>query len=241
MRELAGIKPGTLVAMSNSSDPYPPLEKDLRWSRLCLQCLGERGVRVQVVTKSDLVVRDADLLESMSAMVSMTVTTLDESLARRLEPGAPAPKKRLWAMGHLSGRKIPVAARIDPLIPGINDAEIEELVLAAAAAGARHITSSTYKARPDSQRRLRLAFPEEAQALKSLFAEGSRAAGSLYLPLGMRRELLERVRREAMRQGITFSCCREGLDEGTEPSCDGSHLVPDKSSNQFITNKGKLS
>jgi len=105
---------------------------------------------VQIVTKSDLVTRDIDLLAAMKAAVAVTVTTLDDSLSLRLEPGAPSPKRRLFALNELSRAGIPLSARIDPIIPGINDCGIEDLVYSLHSAGVRHITSSTYKARPDS-------------------------------------------------------------------------------------------
>jgi len=122
-REAAKIAPGTLVAMSNSSDPYPPGERDLELSRGCLEILKERGLQVQVVTKSDLVAKDADLLRSMAATVAVTITTLKDSLSQRMEPGAPLPKRRLDAMRILNENEIPVSARVDPIIPGINDSE----------------------------------------------------------------------------------------------------------------------
>ena len=92
-KDLAKIKPDTLVAMSNSSDPYPSMEKELRLSRRCLQILKKMDCRVQVVTKSDLVAEDADLLASMKATVAVTVTTLKDSICRKLEPGAVLPRK----------------------------------------------------------------------------------------------------------------------------------------------------
>src|SRR5512137_2144784 len=97
-RESSRIKPGTLVAMSNSSDPYPPQEKELRLTRGCLQILKERDLCVQVVTKSHLVAQDAQLLSEMRACVAITITSLSESICSKLEPGAPSPARRLEAM-----------------------------------------------------------------------------------------------------------------------------------------------
>jgi DNA repair photolyase len=158
--------------MSNSSDPYPPQEEKLRLSRSCLEILRARGLAVQVVTKSHRVAQDADLLAGMRACVAITLTTLDDSLSRNLEGGAPLPGLRLKAMTRLADLGVPISARIDPIVPGINDTEIENLVSAACRAGARHITSSTLKARPGSLKRIINAFPEEGAALKILFAAG---------------------------------------------------------------------
>lgn len=226
-RESKKIKPGTLVALSNSSDPYPLMEKDLNLSRGCLQILKRRNLAVQVVTKSDLVIKDADLLASMRATVAITITTLDNSIARKLEKGAPLPERRLEAMRLLTERCIPVSARIDPIIPGINDSEIGSLVHAACQAGASHIISSTYKARSDSLKRICMAFPDDGERLKALYHK-ERNAGSLYLPLEMRKSLMSEVEQRATDAGVTFSTCREGFVPMCGVKCDGSHLVPCK-------------
>lgn len=224
-REVLRVKPGSLVMMSSSSDPYPEQERDQMITRGCLNALKSGGLRVLVVTKSDLVCRDADILGEMGSAVSITITTLREGLARLLEPGAPTPKKRLEAIRTLHLKGIPVSARIDPLIPGINDSEIEDLVDAACRAGAKHITSSTYKARPDSLRRILLAFPGQSEGLKALFETGSRIGGSLYLPKEIRESLMLRVERAVLRSDMTFASCREGMAAPKGALCDGSHLI----------------
>jgi len=224
-RESSRVRPGTLVAMSNSSDPYPPREKELLLSQGCLQILKERGLCVQVVTKSHLVARDAEFLADFFSCVAITVTTLHDSICQRLEPGAPLPAKRLDAMAKLAKKGVAVSARIDPIIPGINDAEIEQLVAAVSRAGAGHITSSTYKARPENMNRIISAFPQECEALKSQFAAGDRVAGSSILPAGIRRDLMQKVKECAQREGLTFSTCREGCSTVPGINCDGSHLL----------------
>jgi DNA repair photolyase len=211
--------------MSNSSDPYPPLERDLRLTRRCLLVLKEKDLRVQVVTKSHLVTDDADLLSGMAATVAITITTLRESLSLRLEPQAPPPQKRLDALRTLREAGVPVSARIDPIIPGINDAEIEDLVTAVARAGAMHITSSTYKARPDSLGRICSAFPDEGERLRALFQGERRTAGCMRLQSEMRRDLMERVKHMAIREGVSFASCREDLAPMPAVNCDGSHLL----------------
>lgn len=224
-REAAKINPGTLVAMSNSSDPYPAMEKELELSRGCLQILKEKSLPVQIVTKSDLVIRDADLLSSMRSTVAISITTLSDSISRKLEPGAPSPSRRLMAIRRLTDYNIPVSARIDPIIPGINESEIEELVLAVCRAGAEHIISSTYKARKDNLRRVCSAFPRAGDALKVMFQRGCSISRSLYLSPDMRQELMREVERSALREGVTFSACREGFAPQDGINCDGTHLL----------------
>jgi DNA repair photolyase len=227
-RELARTEPGTIVSLSNSSDPYPPMEKELQLTRGCLLLLKDHNLKVQVVTKSDLVKRDVDILKELPSAVSITVTTLRDDLSRRLEPAAPLPERRLDAVRALRREGISVSVRLDPIIPGINDSEIEQLVSAASGAGAMHIISSSYKARPDSWKRLCHIFPEETQALGRLFEQGSRVGGSRYLPVEVREKIMTAVCEATSGEGLTFSCCREGLGFAGAASCDGSHLLSDE-------------
>jgi DNA repair photolyase len=202
------------------------MEKELRLSRGCLQILKRMDCRVQVVTKSDLVAEDADLLAGMRATVAVTVTTLKDSICRKLEPGAPLPRKRLEAMTTLADLGVPVSARIDPIIPGINDSEIEDLVYAAVQAGARHIVSSTYKARPGNVKRISSAFPDAGVVLRMLLQKDSRESGSLLLPRELRCSLMQKVKDNASKMGVASSTCREGFPSVPGTNCDGSHLLP---------------
>ncbi|MEM2865649.1 MAG: radical SAM protein [Candidatus Hadarchaeales archaeon] len=224
-REVEKLTGRPLISMCNSSDPYPPAERELLLTRECLERLVGRA-RVLVVTKSDLVVRDLDLLSRLPCAVSVTLTTLRPGLARRLEPGAPPPERRLKALRELSDAGVPVSVRLDPVIPGLNEEEIESLVEAAASSGAKHLTSSTFKPRGDSWERMRRGFPGLFPRLRELYLGGERRKRSLYLPGEMRRELMERVREACLSLGLTFSTCREGFPElHTSESCDGSHLI----------------
>lgn len=219
------IKPGSLVTMSGSSDPYPHQERDLQITRGCLKILKSSGLGVQVLTKSDLVCRDVDLLREMKSVVSITITTVKDDLSRTLEPGAPLPARRLEALHLLHQKGVPVSARIDPIIPGINDSEIEDLVFLACEAGAQHITSSTYKARPDNWRRILSAFPLQAEGLRAIFEKGCRMGGSQYMPSEIRESLMLDVERAALKNGVTFASCREGKTAQSGVLCDGSHLM----------------
>jgi DNA repair photolyase len=224
-REVLKIGPGSLVTMSSSSDPYPYQEKDLQITRNCLNILKGGGLRVQVFTKSDLVCRDADLLSEMMSVVSITITTARDDISKKLEPGAPLPGRRLEALRFLHQKGIPVSVRIDPIIPGINDCEIEDLAFLACDAGAQHITSSTYKARPDSWRRILSAFPLQAENLRAIFEKGCRMGGSLYMPGEIRESLMCKVERAALKNSVTFASCREGKTAQSGILCDGSHLM----------------
>jgi len=110
---------GETISLCNSSDPYPAVEASEGLTRRCLEVLSESDCRIQVITKSDLVTRDDDLLEKVPSTVALTITTLDDQLARVLEPGAPAPSRRIRAAEYLTKAGIPVSVRIDPIIPTI--------------------------------------------------------------------------------------------------------------------------
>ncbi len=119
-REAAKLK-GEIVSISNSSDPYPRMEANVGLTRKCLEVLTESNCRIQIVTKSNLVTRDDDLLEKASSGVELTITTDDENLAGLLEPKAPSPSERLRAAQDLLAKGIPVSVRIDPIIPFVNE------------------------------------------------------------------------------------------------------------------------
>lgn len=135
-----GYAPRTL-ALGSNTDPYQPVEKKYRLTRQILEILAEFGHPVGVVTKSALVLRDIDILKPMAerglVKVAISLTTLDPRLSRRMEPRASTPAKRLAAIATLAAKGIPAVAMVAPVIPAINDHEIEEILRAAAAAGAR--------------------------------------------------------------------------------------------------------
>src|SRR5262249_15493719 len=129
-----------VVALSGNTDCYQPVERRLGLTRRCLEVFAEFRNPVGVVTKSALVARDADLLGELSrhgaAHVCSSVTTLDADLARRMEPRAAQPEKRLEAIATLAAAGVPVAVLVGPVIPGLNDSEIPRILAAAARAGA---------------------------------------------------------------------------------------------------------
>jgi DNA repair photolyase len=141
-RELAkdGYQPRT-IAIGTNTDPYQPIEKQYRIMREVLEVLEARKHPVGIVTKSALVVRDIDILSRMAeqglAKVALSVTTLDRTLARTMEPRAATPPKRLETIRQLSQAGIPTSVMVAPIVPGLNDQEIERILDAARAAGAR--------------------------------------------------------------------------------------------------------
>lgn len=140
-RELS--KPGYKVkpiAIGTNTDPYQPIEREWRIMRQILEVLDKANHPVVIVTKSALILRDIDILTSMAerglVKVGISVTTLDRKLARTMEPRASTPAKRLEAIKTLSEAGIPVAVMMAPIIPALNDHEIERILDSGKAAGA---------------------------------------------------------------------------------------------------------
>jgi DNA repair photolyase len=128
------------IAIGTNTDPYQPVEKKWRIMRQLLEVLEAAGHPVGIVTKSALVMRDIDVLSRMAskglARVALSVTTLDRKLARTMEPRAATPERRLEAIRALSDAGIPVSVMVAPVIPGLNDHEIERILDSVKAAGA---------------------------------------------------------------------------------------------------------
>ena len=140
-RELSkpGYKPRT-IAIGTNTDPYQPIEREWRIMRQILEVLAKAEHPVAIVTKSALITRDIDILAPMAqkglVKVGISVTTLDKKLARSMEPRASTPAKRLDAIKTLTEAGIPVAVMMAPIIPALNDHEIERVLDSAKAAGA---------------------------------------------------------------------------------------------------------
>jgi len=156
-RDLRRVKPGESIALGTATDPYQPAERRYEVTRGILEeFVCHRGLELGIVTKSNLIVRDLDLLRELSrnnvVSVHITVTTLNVELARILEPRAPRPDLRMEAVREISEAGINVGVSCSPVLPGITDspADLEALVREAAAAGARHIFANPLFLKPCS-------------------------------------------------------------------------------------------
>ena len=128
------------IALGSNTDPYQPIEREWKVTRSILEVLSECEHPFSIVTKSARVERDIDLIAPMAAKnmarVFISITTLDHDLARKLEPRATAPQRRLETVTRLNGAGIPVGVLVAPVIPQLNDRDIEAILDAAAANGA---------------------------------------------------------------------------------------------------------
>jgi DNA repair photolyase len=156
-QELKRVKRGEQIAIGTATDPYQPAEKRFEITRSILEELGlHRGLEIGIVTKSDLVVRDIDILlrvaEHNVLSVSLTITTLNGKLARILEPRAPRPDLRIQALAKLTQVGLTAGVICAPVLPGITDspAALDKLVRATKGAGGKYISANTLFLKPCS-------------------------------------------------------------------------------------------
>lgn len=235
-RELSrkAYRPAPIVLGSNT-DPYQPVERQLKLTRSVLEVLERFGHPVSIVTKSAGVVRDIDILARMAARnlarVHLSVTTLDPRLARAMEPRAAAPTRRLDAMSALKAAGIPVGVLAAPMIPGVNDAELERILEASARAGAGSANAILLRLPHELAELfedwLHRTMPDRAAHVLSLIRQ-TRAGmlndarfGSRFRGTGAYAELLRARFHRAARQF--------GLDEAPPP-LDCSRFIPPRAS-----------
>jgi DNA repair photolyase len=224
------------LAIGTNTDPYQPIERDWKLSRAVVEVLAETRHPLIITTKSDRLLRDIDLLADMArdtlVHVAISVTTLDPELARTLEPRAPHPRKRLAAVRALARAGIPVQVNISPVIPAITDTEIEQIVAAAAEAGAYRasyiLLRLPHEVAPLFREWLAAHFPDRAEKVMHIVQDlrggrdndpefGSRMRGT-----GIWAELIRtRFRRAARAHGLDQRAISLRTDLFTPPERDG--------------------
>ena len=186
------------VSIGAATDPYQPAEGRFRLTRACLVVLAEASTPFSIITRGPLVVRDIDVLQEASARaevgVYVSLPTIDERVWRTTEPGTSPPRSRLEAIRRLSDAGIQVGVGMAPILPGLSDApeQLEEVVRAARAAGARSIWANLLYLREGTREHFLEAlaedWPEHAERYEQLYA------GRAYLPDAVVRPVKEHVR-----------------------------------------------
>jgi len=195
------------IAIGTATDPYQPAEREYGVTRACLEELAKReGMSISIITKSNQIVRDIDVLKQIAArsslQIDITVTTLRPRLARLLEPRAPQPRLRLAAVKELREAGLAVGVSASPLLPGITDGEGELEAVAAAAkeAGAQWFFSGVLFLMPSSAKQflpfVREKFPRLARQYQQWYAKNG------YAPEQYRRKASERVARLRRKYGF---------------------------------------
>jgi DNA repair photolyase len=190
-----------LVAIGAATDPYQPAEGRYRLTRGCIAELGAARTPLSIITRGPLVVRDVDVLAEASrraeVSVSISVATLDEALAAKLEPGVAPPRQRLRAIATLTNAGIKAGVALAPVLPGLTDAEasVRAVLIAAQEAGATHAWSNVLNLRSGTREHflgvLAREWPEELERYQRLYPTG----GSGYLSAAQRRPIDARVAR----------------------------------------------
>ena len=186
------------IAIGTATDPYQPAEREYGVTRACLEELAKReGLSVSIITKSDQIVRDIDVLKRISERsnlsIDITITTLRTRLARMLEPRAPRPDLRLAAVRQLTEAGLAVGVSASPLIPGITDrdGDLEAVAAAGREAGAQWFFSGVLFLMPSSAKQffpfLRAKFPRLVQQYEEWFGKSG------YAPEEYRKKIAERV------------------------------------------------
>ncbi|MBI1319867.1 MAG: PA0069 family radical SAM protein [Candidatus Hydrogenedens sp.] len=214
-----------LIAFSGVTDPYQPVERELKLTRQCLEVLLEYRNPVGIVTKNRLVARDADVLAALAeygcAGVYVSVTTLDLGLNRILEPRTSAPAQRLETIARLRDAGVPVGVLVAPVIPAVNDHEIPEILKACADAGAQFASTIMlrlpYAVAPLFEHWLDAHFPDRKE--KVLNRVRAMRGGQLN-----RSEFGARMRGEGVfadqtRTLFEVACRKHGLRRGGPPAC----------------------
>jgi DNA repair photolyase len=217
----AFVKPGYRPAMLNvgsATDAYQPVERKLRITRAVIETLCEFRHPFSLVTKSSGVERDIDLIAPMAAArgaaVYVSLTTLDSALARLMEPRAATPARRLRTIETLARAGIPVGVSMSPIIPFINEPELERILEASAAAGARSAFAIAlrlpWEVNPLFQRWLAQHFPERAERVMARVREmhGGRDYDARF---GVRMRG-QGVWADLLRQRLDKCCARLGLN-----------------------------
>jgi DNA repair photolyase len=208
-RELArgSVKPGETIALGAATDPYQPAEKRFGATRTALKVLARHsGFRIGITTKSDLILRDLSLLKKIARRhrlhVRMTVTTTDPALARKTEPRAVTPRRRLQAVRRLVDAGVSAGINLMPILPGINDDEASIAGVFEAAAEARAVAVGTQvlflTAAP--RRRFDLFLAEHFPHLAPLYREYYRIGPNA--PEFYRRRIERRVEAIRLRYGL---------------------------------------
>jgi len=196
-RELASPRwKGEPIVMSAITDIYQPVEHQLRLARGCLEVMADCGQAVSTMTKSAMVLRDVDLWQKLgeqnAGRVTVTLVTLDDELAKKLEPRAASPARRLRVIRELKAAGVPVSVNIAPVIPGLTDTEVPRVLEAVADAGATRVAWVLLRL-PYQVKDLFLDWmkrelhPERAEKVESLIRQAR--GGKLYDAGGFRRKV----------------------------------------------------
>lgn len=208
-RDLKKVKPGEEIAIGTATDPYQPAERRYEVTRAILQELAlHRGLDIGIVTKSDLITRDIDVLRQVAEhnklFVNITITTLDTQLARILEPRAPRPDLRLRALRELNQGGVDAGVICAPVLPGITDSPsaLDSLVKATKDAGGKYIFANPLFLKPCSASVFLPFLERQFPALVAQYRQ--RYENKAFVPAAYRRRISELMRKLRTKHGLSY-------------------------------------
>ena len=234
-RELSrpGYRPQP-IAIGANTDPYQPIERTLMATRSVLETLSASRHPFVIITKSSGVLRDLDLIAPMAAermaLVCVSITTLDGQLARLMEPRAPGPQRRLETIRRLAAAGVPVAVLVSPIVPALTDHEMEQILEAAAGAGARHanyiVLRLPHEIAGILEDWLRTHYPDRADRVLNRMRE--LRGGALYVAEFGRRMRGDGIHADLLAARFAKACARTGLKR-REWDLDTTQFSPPRS------------
>lgn len=219
------------IAISGVTDPYQPVEEELEITRGCLQVLSSCKHPASIITKNDLILRDRDLLKPMAEqstiVVNVSVTTLDTELAGKMEPRTSRPHRRLQIIEELSEACIPVNVMVAPVVPGLTDHEIPEILQAASDAGASSASYVMLRLPRDVKTLFKTWLDDELPEKKNKVLNRIRAIrdGDLNDTTFHQRMTGEGTFAEQIASLFSIGCKQSGLDE-TRPELSSDQFEP---------------
>ncbi|AIT63450.1 PA0069 family radical SAM protein [Coxiella burnetii] len=218
------------IILGANTDPYQPVERKLKVTRNILEVLNQYNHPAVIITKSSMIERDIDILEEMAnrrlMSVAVSLTTLSNKLKQILEPRTSTPKARLRTISHLTTRGISVRVMTAPMIPMINDMELENILKAASEAGARHagytLIRLPYEVKDLFKEWLEQHFPDRANHVMNLIRQ--MRGGKAYDATFGRRMRGEGVFADLLEKRFYGACKRFGLNSQPAPVLDTQSL-----------------
>jgi len=220
------------IAMGTNTDPYQPIEREWRVTRSVIEVLAECDHPLTITTKGALIERDIDLLAPMAAKglvrVSVSIAMLDRELARKVDPRAPTPQRRLALIKALAEAGVPVGVNVAPVIPQLTDRELEAILEAAAAAGARYAAWTMLRlpleVAPLFRDWLAVHYPLRAAHVMSIVRQirgGRDNELRFHARMGGQGEFADLIRKR-----FEIACKRLGLNSDRDPPLDTTRFRP---------------
>lgn len=217
------------VLIAPITDCYQPIEGEKRITRKCIEILSAHHFPIMIQTKGRVVKDDVHMLSNADSVVSISLSSLDTDLLKRLEPKAPSPSERLDVLQYLSENGVRTTVFVDPLIPRINDEErgLEDTIKGAKNAGALQVTTGILRLDSFILKLLKGSLEErEVRFLEILYLKrGVKRGGYWFPPQAYTLKIVKLVSEICKKYELSFGSCRTGFSEFNTSACDGQNYL----------------